>query len=220
MRRTGGRPKRRGRRADRTQLERSLVRGIHAVQASSLDACDIGAGWGHRAIALAVFGFRVLAIDRSPARCETLARIAETRKLSIRVRRADATRSAFRGPLAFVCTTNLLHLLEPASARRLVAKLKRATAPGGVHLVSAFMTFGPRARRVRRFATGELLSFYSDWEVIEYREVLEQAQAYRDRLPYAIILARRSSAAPRRRNGATRRGKSTGRRRRSKNRQS
>jgi SAM-dependent methyltransferase len=189
-------------------------RGLDRVaKRAPREACDVGAGIGRHSILLAVLGYRVLAIEHDRETASRLRRLARELDLPIRVAGSDATAVRFRRGLGFVCVTNLLHHLGRDAGRRLIARLRDATAVGGVHVVTVFTDRRPQQAVRSPFRPGQLRAMYRDWDILEYREWTTRPLRFGGpvavRFPYAAVIARRRDI-PKTATGSLRRRKNAG----------
>jgi SAM-dependent methyltransferase len=138
---------------------------------------DVACGSGRNAIPLARAGLRVLGLDRSRARLESLARTARSERLPLRVVQADLE-SADSIPLASgsagaVIVFRYLH-------RPLASELRRVLGRGGLLV---YETFTVRHREVAEHPRNpafllqpeELLTLFPDLETLHYEEVVVTA---------------------------------------------
>lgn len=131
-------------------------------------ALDVGAGLGRNALYLARAGYRVDAIDISPAGLREAERRARRRRL--RVRWIEADLDSYPLPTArYDLVVNTFFL-----KRRLLGALKAAVRPGGVmlletHLESSRTDGGPSGMR-HRLRAGELQRLFKGWEVLDLEE--------------------------------------------------
>ena len=118
-------------------------------------ALDLACGTGRNAVWLAGCGWSVTAIDSSPAAIEIL----RSRDPGIQTKVADLESYSVQPEswdLIVICRYLQRDLFEPA---------KRGVVPGGA-IVAVALLDHPRFG----VAPGELKSYFSDWEIIEYSE--------------------------------------------------
>lgn len=166
----------------------------HHLQRPGVRLLDVACGNGRHAVAAALLGAEVTALDRDPE-CLAQAQAAAERA-------GVAARITFRevdlggpwpalGEFECVCVFNYLD-------RTRVADLKRAVAPGGILMMETFLVgqralgWGPTSDE-HLLQPGELAAMVAPWPVLLGREVLEPAAGDRWRA-VASILARRPSA--------------------------
>ena len=163
-------PQRNHFRVDRSPL--MIIRELPAWCAADARVLDLGSGSGRHAIALAMRGYHVDAIDESPAAIEKLREIAAARELPItgRVARVTSSDIDFGRYTAVVCTF-VLHFLTRSEAHELLARARALAAPGTVHALAAFTSQGElcNGSSAQFFfpAAGELAEDYrqSGWRV-------------------------------------------------------
>lgn len=151
---------------------------------------EIGSGQGRHAIHVAGTGRSVHAVDYSPVATEQLAALALERGLPITAECADA--ATYQPPAeAFdaVVMISLLSHLEPASFASIVRATRRALAPGGRIFIEAFTVDDPGYRGsddasetaealTTYFEPGELAALFASFEVVDYREFVEDDHAH------------------------------------------
>ncbi|MGE0231148.1 MAG: class I SAM-dependent methyltransferase [Flavobacteriaceae bacterium] len=172
-------------RAVRPEFERFL--GTFAPAERIL---DLGCGQGRHALAAAVRGIRVHAIDQSAVALEQLAREAAQARLPITTEVADL--SSWPGPGAgfdgAVLVTSLDHLTPPR-IDALESALRMGLNPGARIYVESFTDRDPGYRdatgasETRRpvrhyFAHGELARLFSRWQIVESREFTERDEGH------------------------------------------
>ncbi|MDE2313227.1 MAG: class I SAM-dependent methyltransferase, partial [Elusimicrobia bacterium] len=140
-----------------------LVRLVESGKIAPSRALDLGAGPGHDAIYLAKRGFRVLALDISPAALK-LAR-ANARKAGaaerIRFQVKDAAKlDVPPGSVAFANDRGCFHVLDASGRRAYLQGLARALAPEGILLLRVFSDKEPPGPGPRRFSKNELVGFF------------------------------------------------------------
>ncbi|MBP9762600.1 methyltransferase domain-containing protein [Patescibacteria group bacterium] len=136
---------------------------------------DVGAGQGRNTLALAQAGFRVEAVDPSSAGLRQLAEQAERLGLSgIETRSGSVLDLPFDRVYNGVCLINVLHYLPPEQVRDVIMNCQRATAVGGVHVLSV-LTKGTDTALLRPDSLTpdlpEVEAWYAGWEMIDSRVV-------------------------------------------------
>jgi SAM-dependent methyltransferase len=152
------------------RLKRTIGKG-------PLSLVDIGMGRGRDLIYFSRRGFRVLGIDIAAAGLVKARRRAARLKTPIRTQLGDIRTIRLTRKFNVVySSTTLNHLPKNSRARRL-AHFKASTLPGGINAVNAFVSKPNQAAPpdlysgVTMFRSGELARYYSDWEIIEAREL-------------------------------------------------
>jgi SAM-dependent methyltransferase len=133
-------------------------------------ALDLACGAGGNALWLAARGWKVTAVDRSPAAIELVRAQAEQRGIRIDARIADLEAHEFRiepgaWDLILLCRYLQRDLFEPA---------RLGLAPGGVLIVIALLA-EPGSSGAFRVQPGELAEAFgpsSGWSVLHQREIV------------------------------------------------
>jgi SAM-dependent methyltransferase len=130
-------------------------------------ALDLASGPGRNSMYLAGRGWRVTAVDGSPAAMQILLERAREKKLPIEAQVHDLETGEFDMPAtAFDLVLSCYYL-----QRSLIPGMQSALRPGGllimiVHLADADQTEGTPARAY----PGELPALFDGWPVLHYRE--------------------------------------------------
>ncbi|HUK17185.1 MAG TPA: class I SAM-dependent methyltransferase [Bryobacteraceae bacterium] len=127
-------------------------------------ALDLACGPGRNALYLAGLGWRVTAVDRSPAAVRML-RERSTLAATIEIHQADLERGEF--PIAvdsFDLVCDILYL-----QRNLFEAIRRAVRPGGV-FAGAILLAQPGRDSAFRLAPGELRQEFASWKILYYSE--------------------------------------------------
>ncbi|HEV3200711.1 MAG TPA: methyltransferase domain-containing protein [Bryobacteraceae bacterium] len=148
-------------------------------------ALDLACGHGRNAIYLAGLGWRVTALDSSPAAIHLLRE--RSPGLSMDARVADLEAGEFRiGPASFDLICDFFYL-----QRDLFPQIREGVRPGGL-FVGAIHLFDPAAvpRRNPAFQLrpGEFREEFVGWKILFYSEGLEPGRTR----PAARIVARRA----------------------------
>jgi tellurite methyltransferase len=175
--------------AEIVRLGEALPRGSRVL--------DAGCGDGRNALFLARCGHRVEAFDRSRAGVRKLRRLA--RGLPVLPWVADLATWPVRGPYDLVVVHGVLHLLARGDRDELLARLKRAARPEGLHVIAVFTDAIPSSPDLvpftkALFRVGELAGYYTDWTVEHHESyVLEDEHPGGIRHRHAIekLIARR-----------------------------
>jgi tellurite methyltransferase len=137
---------------------------------------DLGTGEGRDLLHFARNGFRAEGIDTSATGLAKAQERAAAEKLSIWTRQADLRTVLLQGPYHVVYSSGTLTYLAPDERKGRFSHFKEVTSPGGIHAVNAFvekpylgmpLDWGADEHYYR---SGELLSHYWDWEIIESME--------------------------------------------------
>lgn len=136
-----------------------------------LKVLDIGCGEGRNAVFLARNGYEVHAFDLSELGIQKTNALAEEAGTSVQAFVADL--SSYRPDQSFdiLFSTGVLHCLPPETRDDWFDHFKRHTRPGGIHVLSVFVTkpFIPPSPDAdpngSEWRSGELLGKYHDWRV-------------------------------------------------------
>ena len=145
-------------------------------------ALDLACGAGRHALFLAALGWRVVAVDSSPAAIAILREQAALRHLAMETHIADLEAGAFAiEPAAYDLICDFFYL-----QRSLFPLIREGVRPGGVFLAEIHL----RDRLPRRFVLepGELRAEFQDWKILYYSETPGEGS----RRPRAVIVARRA----------------------------
>jgi SAM-dependent methyltransferase len=129
-----------------TDAARADLRAANIVDGTGRVAVDLGAGLGTHAIALAEFGFRVIAIDTCGPLLEALTRRS---RHGLEITRVQADLQNMRrhcaGPVDVIACMGdtLTHLPSPAAVSRLLKTIVTVLAPGGT-FVATFRDYSAR----------------------------------------------------------------------------
>ncbi len=148
-------------------------------------AIDLACGTGRNALYLAERGWVVTAVDGAQTAIALVQRRAAARNLQVHTNVADLTASTFQMPSDAFDLVLIAFYLQ----RDLFAKVKSAVRPGGVVVAIAHTPEPGEKWSEKRARPGELLQFFSDWEVLWQYEGPSRDPAHRR--PVAEIVARR-----------------------------
>ena len=113
--------------------ERILGRILENLEAAHGSACDLACGTGTTAIGLARRGFRMFAVDLSPAMCRLAREKAKSVRVALRVVRGDMRTFRLPEPVDLItCECDALnHVPRRADLARVTRAAARALKPGG-----------------------------------------------------------------------------------------
>lgn len=148
-------------------------------------ALDLACGTGRNALWLAAHGWRVTAVDGSPAAIELLRSRAAARGLTVDARVADLEKGEYpiersAWDLIVVCYYLQRDLFEPA---------KEGLVAGGIFLAIVHITEPGEQPTEHRLRPGELVRYFQGWEILHRHEGQPNDAAHRR--PVAEIVARR-----------------------------
>ena len=150
-------------------------------------AVDIGAGEGRNSLFLASVGFDVTAIEPSVVGATKITARASDAKLHVDVINNDFIAAAANlRDIGFVVALTSLEHMEYDYLCKAVDEIKRILAPGGYVYIMVFTEDDPGYRKdvenasecalfiKHYFKKGELKSFFSDFEILEYSEYTKE----------------------------------------------
>ncbi|MBU8934828.1 MAG: methyltransferase domain-containing protein [candidate division Zixibacteria bacterium] len=134
---------------------------------------DLGSGEGRDAVHFAQHGFDVTALELSPVGVEKTIRLAVDSGVSVTAIQGDIfTCELQNNHYDVIFSTGTLHYLPPDIRRDRFDHFKNATVPGGINaqmvfVEKPFVEKAPDAEEKRYlFRSGELMSYYWDWEIL------------------------------------------------------
>lgn len=134
---------------------------------------DLGCGEGQDAIFLTEQGFDVLGIDLSYQAIENLNKVAQDRKIIIDTKVMDITQYNFHKTFDIILSEASLHFLSVEERKEYINKIKLNTNENGLNVLGIFdedtskeLHDGMKHWGISLFKRGELLGYYSDWEVL------------------------------------------------------
>jgi SAM-dependent methyltransferase len=149
-------------------------------------ALDLACGTGRNALWLAENGWRVTAVDGSPAAIGILKQRAAASAVDVDARIADLEKGEYRiepstQDLIIICYYLQRDLFEPA---------KRGLVAGGLLLASAHIAEPGEEPTYKRLRRGELESYFQGWDILHRYEGKSNDPAHRR--PVAEIVARKA----------------------------
>src|SRR5919202_3378087 len=100
---------------------------------------DVGAGFGNNARELLARGHSVTATETSPTALSRLEQLRTGHLDRLAVRRQSVTDLDDAGAFDAVICTMVLHYLTPEAGRDALERLKNATKPGGLCIVTSYL---------------------------------------------------------------------------------
>jgi cyclopropane fatty-acyl-phospholipid synthase-like methyltransferase len=165
----------------------TFLDGLGAAEPAIL---DLGAGQGRHALVAARRGARVTAVDHSALGSAQLAARARANGLRITAEQADVTRYQ-AAPEHFdgVVMVSLLSHLDLSAVQGVVDRAFGALAPGGQVFCEVFTTEDPGFHQAADasetagalhtyFAPGSLKPYFAAFEIVSYREFVEDDFAH------------------------------------------
>lgn len=143
-----------------------------------LKLLDLGCGEGKDAVFFARNGYQVTAFDIAAAGIEKTKRLADKVGVPVHVFKADILDFRLDTAYDILYSNGVLHYIRPELRQEIFTNYQQHTAPGGLHVLSAFVTkpFIPPAPEHEPNAypwiSGELFSLYSHWLIKECDELI------------------------------------------------
>jgi tellurite methyltransferase len=138
---------------------------------------DIGCGEGRDIVYFAQHNFEVVGLDLSAVGLEKARRYAAETGVEIETIHADIADYELEGIYDVVFSAGTLHFLPLDIRQTRFENYKAHTTPSGIHVISVFVDkpFLPPAPDAdpgekQLFKSGELLSYYWDWEITYFVE--------------------------------------------------
>jgi cyclopropane fatty-acyl-phospholipid synthase-like methyltransferase len=133
---------------------------------------DLGICYGRNAIYLARKGCRVVGVDVSEVAIQQCLDKAKKNKLQIRCHHQDIKDFVFEGKFgAMLSTMTLQYLGKEKIINEVIGKMKAHTRIGGLNIISVPTDTKIGMEMPFYFDTDKLAGYYSDWEVLEFKEL-------------------------------------------------
>src|SRR3989344_3305357 len=153
---------------------------------NSGDVLDMGVGEGRNSIFLAKQGFNVTGVDISKEAIEKFKRIADGENLKVEGIREDIRNFKFNKKYDVIISATTLHFLDEKSIKKIIEKMKAHTKLNGINLITVFTEENPHKNFSHLFKKGELKSYYPDWKIIGYKEIITPVEKHGLALIFAI----------------------------------
>ena len=158
-----------------------IGRAIAAVKAIP-QALDLGSGIGRNSIFLAGEGFQTTAVEKDPAKVSLAQRAQTTAGTQYRIIQTGVEEFSLGGPYDLCLLLGILHFLPNATARGVVADLKAATSPSGIHVITASHSDGRRffantlaaQHHLNSFGERDIRECYADWDILSYESYIKR----------------------------------------------
>ena len=133
---------------------------------------DVGCGEGKNAIFLAQKGFVVDAFDISESGIEKLKRLALKNLVQVNAWVQDLRDYDCDREYDVVTSHGTFHFVSKQEWRSFIAKAKKKTRDGGMHIMQIFTNKVPASPDIAPFVRGladegELFELYGDWRILE-----------------------------------------------------
>ncbi|MBT3940602.1 methyltransferase domain-containing protein [Candidatus Woesearchaeota archaeon] len=156
---------------------------------------DVGAGEGRNALYLASKGFDVTAMDISTVGISKIEQLAKEHGLTLKSQVKDISRARLSDTFDIIISLGALMFLEDESIAPVIHKLQKHTASGGLNVITVMTKKNPNKNFPHLFNVNELRNYYSDWELIKYREFMTPEERHGDgvlhRHGIAVLLAQK-----------------------------
>jgi tellurite methyltransferase len=146
----------------------AFARRLRSLLAPGVRVLELGCGEGRDSVFFASCGCDVTAVDVSAAGLRKAERLARTAGVEVRWVHCDAARYLPKGTFDFVYSCGAIHYVPCRLRARLLARLKAATSPTGVHAHLVFTdhtVYVEWNERIDYFRAGELAQVYADWQI-------------------------------------------------------
>lgn len=133
---------------------------------------DLGCGEGRNAIYFAQNSFEVFGLDASPPGPEKTRRYAKEVGVQVKTIQADIVALELEDTYDVIFSTGTLQYLPPKVRSKCFQSYQDHTSPNGINALSVFVKkpFIAKApdgeKTAYPYRSGELLSYYRDWEII------------------------------------------------------
>jgi tellurite methyltransferase len=138
---------------------------------------DLGMGRGRDLIYFARRGFWVCGFDVDPVAIGKARRRASRYGIPVRAEVGDLRTLRLKGKFHVVFSSTSVNHLPPRVRAGRFGHFKRATLPGGIHAINAFILARGLAQApdldpgTMLYRPRELAGYYRDWDLIESREL-------------------------------------------------
>ncbi|MFC7443237.1 methyltransferase domain-containing protein [Laceyella putida] len=159
-----------------SQLAQRLI--SLAGQPTGKKVVDLGSGEGKECIYFAKQGLQVTGVDLSRVGLAKTVAWAEAERLAIRTVHADVRTHRLTEPVDLLYSSGTLQYLSPDIRAERFRHFQEQTNVGGLHAINVFvdkswLPIPPDWQAHESFyKSGELLSYYADWEILHCDEFL------------------------------------------------
>lgn len=143
-----------------------------------LKVLDIGCGEGKDAVFLARCGYDVSAFDISKSGIEKVKRLADKAGISVNAFTADILDYRLDCSYDILYSSGVLHYIRPELRNEIMENYRNCTNPDGINAFNVFVRkpFIPpapeREKHSHYWRSGQLLSYYHDWFIEDFSEVV------------------------------------------------
>ena len=145
-----------------------FARMLRSLLVPGTRVLELGCGEGRDSVFFATCGCDVTAVDVSVAGLRKAGRLARHAGVEVNLVHADAARYLPQGRFDFVYSCGAIHYVPRRLRAGLLARVKAATSPIGVHAHLVFTdreVYVERNERIDYFGAGELGRSYADWRI-------------------------------------------------------
>ncbi|MFX1513888.1 MAG: class I SAM-dependent methyltransferase, partial [Promethearchaeota archaeon] len=144
---------------------------------NNLKLLDLGCGEGRDAVYFAKNGFMTVGLDLSHIGLEKTKKYAEETGVKIKIIQADIETYKLTEFYDVIYSSGSLHYIPPKQRREKLEHFKSQTTPPGIHaflvlVEKPFIPKAPDAEEEILFKSGELMSYYWDWEIMFCKEYI------------------------------------------------
>lgn len=138
---------------------------------------DFGCGEGQDLLFLKNAGFSVFGIDKSMEAIINLKELSKEFELDIEVEQSEFLSYKFKEKYDVILAEASLHFIPYEQRKELVNRLKENTENDGLNVIGIFdertdteLHSGMKYWNIDLFKENELVNYYSDWKILEYKE--------------------------------------------------
>ena len=186
-----------------TQLARDVVRLARTLPRPLRTLVDLGSGEGRDSVYFARRGYRVLGVDISSVGVQKAERRASRLGVNARFLVGDMRTFQLRHRVDVVFCSGALNNLPRRIRTTRFEHFKANTAPGGINAMNADVQkpYIPRQTSnpfASPFRSGELLGYYSDWQILHSGQVefISDASGIPHRKAMDVVIARKPAPGP------------------------
>lgn len=144
---------------------------------------DIGCGEGKDSLFFARNGYDVSAFDISTVGIDKARELYNKLNVIVNIFRADINDHRLKSKYDILFSSGVLHYIKPELRHEIFSNYKKYTNEGGIHVFNVFVDKpfieSPPENEPNAYPwiSGELLSYYHDWEILKFEEVIFDCQS-------------------------------------------
>ncbi|MDF1544824.1 MAG: methyltransferase domain-containing protein [bacterium] len=148
------------------------------LDCAELSLIDLGCGEGGNALYLASRGISVTGLDLSPTGLRKTRLLAKEAGLVVKTIEASLYECVFKQEYDLFFSSGTVHYIPEEIRQRSFDYFKSRTSPRGLHAITTlvqkpFIEQAPDfEEQVTLFSSGELMSYYRDWEILHTVETI------------------------------------------------